>query len=121
FTTVRRWLQLCYGVKSEQKLELVKLIDEIAKIGREKQKSFFSYALKVIRNSAVINQGDARLVKLEEEEKEFVTKFSNILNSKRIPLLAFELNRAMYHIERNANPKILFMDLSFVMHRIMHS
>ncbi len=121
FTNVRRWFNLCYVFKNDQKLELVKLIDELAKIGREKQKSFFSYALKVIRNSAVINQGDARLVKLDEEEKEFVTKFSNILNAKRIPLLAIELNRAMYHIERNANPKILFMDLSFVMHRIMHS
>ncbi len=121
YTTVRRWLQLCYGLKGNQKLELVKLIDEIAKIGREKQKSFFSYALKVIRNASVINQGDARIVKLDDEEAEFVTRFANILNPKRIPLLAKEFNQAMYHIERNANPKILFMNLSFVLHRIMHS
>jgi DNA polymerase-3 subunit delta' len=121
YTMMRRWFNLCYVFKNEQKIELVKLIDEMAKIGREKQKSFFSYALKVIRNSAVINQGDARLVKLDEEETEFIRKFSNILNSKRIPLLANEFNKAMYHIERNANPKILFMDLSFVLHRIMHS
>jgi DNA polymerase-3 subunit delta' len=121
YTTVRRWFQLCYGMKMEQNIELVKLIDEIAKIGREKQKSFFSYALKVIRNSAVINQGDPRLVKLDEAETEFVSKFAKILNSQRIFLMAAEFNKAMYHIERNANPKILFMNLSFRLHRIMHS
>jgi DNA polymerase III subunit delta' len=121
YITVRRWFQLCYGFKGEQRLELVKLIDEIARIGREKQKSFFSYALKVIRNSAVLSQGDPKHVKLDEQEAEFVTRFSKILNVHRIPLMAEELNKSMYHIERNANPKILFMNLSFVLHRIMVS
>lgn len=121
YRTVRKWLQLCYGLSSNQKLELIKLIDDIAKIGREKQKSLFGYSLKVIRNSTIISQGNAKIVKMDEEESEFITKFSNILNTQRIPLLADEFNKAMYHIERNANPKILFMNLSFVLHRILHS
>jgi len=121
YTTVSKWLRLCWSFKNEQKIELVKLIDDIAKIGREKQKSLFGFALKVIRNSAMISQGDAKLVKLDEEETGFVTNFSKILNTTSIPLMANEFNKAMYHIERNANPKILLMDLSFVLHRIMRS
>ncbi len=119
--TVKRWFQLCYSFKADQKIELVKMIDDIAKIGREKQKSFFAFALKVIRNSAIMSMGDDKLVKLDEEETVFVTNFAKILNAQRIPLMANAFNKAMFQIERNANPKILFMDLSFTLHRIMHS
>ncbi|MEI6122779.1 MAG: DNA polymerase III subunit delta [Bacteroidota bacterium] len=121
FTTLRLWLRLCYRFNNEDTLALVKFVDEISKIGREKQKSFFSYALKVIRNSSLLNHGNEKLVKLDANETEFVSKFSGVLNSARIPLLSEELTKAIFHIERNANPKVLFMNLSFTLHRIMHS
>ncbi len=121
FTTLRQWLRLCYRFNNEDSLELVKFVDDIAKIGREKQKSFFNFALKVVRNSSLLNHGNEKLVKLDEDESDFVTKFSNVLNPSRIPLLSMEFTNASYHIERNANPKVLFMDLSFSLYSIMHS
>ena len=121
FTALRQWLRICYRLNNEDALNLVKFVDEISKIGREKQKGFFNYALKVVRNSSLLNHGNDKLVKLDENEIEFVSKFSNILNSDRIPLLSAEFTKASYHIERNANPKVLFMDLSFTLNSIMHS
>ncbi len=121
FITLRQWLRLCYRFNNEDSLELVKFIDDISKIGREKQKSFFNFALKVIRNSSLLNHGNEKLVKLDEEESDFVTKFSNVLNPSRIPLLSAEFTKSCYYIERNANPKVLFMDLSFSLYSIMHS
>jgi DNA polymerase-3 subunit delta' len=45
------------------------------------------------------------------DEKEFIVKFSRFVNQRNYEKLLEEFNSAFYHIERNANPKILFMDL----------
>ena len=63
FNAFRQWMRLCFRLKPADILELVKFVDEMAKIGRENQKSFFSYALKVLRNATIINQGDAKLLR----------------------------------------------------------
>ena len=36
-----------------------------------------------------------------------------------VEIFAEELNKAYFHIERNANPRILFLDLSFKLNRIL--
>ncbi|HOY31945.1 MAG TPA: DNA polymerase III subunit delta [Bacteroidales bacterium] len=121
FSQLQKWLRLCYRFNSDDVFELSKFIDEMSKIGRENQKIFFIYALKIIRNTSLINHGNEKLMKLVEDESEFVKKFSAVLTAERIPGFADEFNKAVYHIERNANPKVLFMDLSLRLNQIMHS
>lgn len=121
FNQLQKWLRLCYRFNSDDVFELSKFIDEMSKIGRENQKIFFIYALKIIRNTSLINHGNEKLMKLVEDESEFVKKFSAVLTADRIPDFADEFNKAVFHIERNANPKVLFMDLSFRLNQIMHS
>jgi len=121
FNLFQRWLRLCYRFNNDDVFELTKFIDEISKIGRENQKIFFNYALKIIRNTSLINHGNDKLVKLTEEESDFVSNFSKVLTAQRIPAFSEELNKAVFNIERNANPKVLFMDLSFKLYQIMHS
>lgn len=121
FNLFQRWLRLCYRFNNDDVFELTKFIDEISKIGRENQKIFFNYALKIIRNTSLINHGNDKLMKLTEEESDFVSNFSKVLTAQRIPSFAEELNKAVFHIERNANPKVLFMDMSFKLHQIMHA
>ena len=42
-------------------------------------------------------------------------KFATLVNERNIPGIREELETAHYHLERNANPKVLFMDLSYRM------
>jgi len=121
FNDFRQWLRLCYRLSSDDAIELSKFIDEISKIGRENQKNFFNFALKIIRNTSLKNHGNEKLMKLVNEETDFVNKFAGVLTPDRIPFFAEEFNKAIYHIERNAYPKVLFMDLSFRLNQIMHS
>ena len=121
FSLFQRWLRLCYRFSNEDVFELTKFIDEISKIGRENQKIFFNYALKIIRNTSLINHGNDKLMKLTEEEADFVSNFSKVITAHRAPAFSEELNKAVFHIERNANPKVLFMDLSFKLNQIMRS
>ncbi|MFA5195497.1 MAG: hypothetical protein WC401_06845, partial [Bacteroidales bacterium] len=118
---LRNWLRICYRFNKEDVLELNHFIDDISKIGREKQKSFFAYALKIIRSSSLQNHGNEKLLNLLDEEKEFIEKFAKVLTTDKIPYVAEEFNKAIYYIERNANPKILFMNLTFLLNQIMRS
>ena len=88
-------------------------IDEMNSAGRERQKNFINYALHIIRESMVLNYGDPQLVKLGADEQDFVKKFAPFIHAGNIERFMDELNKAYYHMERNANAKILFMDLAF--------
>ena len=92
-------------------VKAVAWIDENARSGREKQKQFLQYGLEIFRDCLMFNFGSVDLVRHSGEEKEFITKFARFVNQRNYERLLEEFNSAFYHIERNANPKILFMDL----------
>ena len=73
-----------------------------------------------MRESAMMNYGDASLVKLSGDEQEFVKKFSPFIHGSNIERFIEELNKAHYHMERNANAKILFMDLAFKFNELLN-
>jgi DNA polymerase III subunit delta' len=86
-------------------------IDANALTGREKQKQFLQYSLEIFRDSLMYNFGSRDLVRLSGNEKAFLEKFAPFISQKNYEKLAEEFNSSYYYIERNANPKILFMDL----------
>ena len=96
-------------------------IDENAARGREKQKQFLQYALEVFRDCLMFNYGDKSLVRLSGQEKVFLEKFAPFVNQKNYEKLVEEFNSNYYYIERNANPKILFMDLLLTTRDLIHT
>jgi DNA polymerase-3 subunit delta' len=95
-------------------------IDDISKAGRERQKNFVNYALHIIRESIVLNSNTTELTKLNGLEVEFVKKFSPFIHMGNVETFMEELNKAYYHMERNANVKILFMDLAFKFNELLN-
>ncbi len=95
-------------------------IDEISVAGRERQKNFLNYALHIMRESLILNYADASLVKLGVAEQDFVKKFSPFIHSNNVERFIDELNKAHHHMERNANAKILFMDLAFKFNELLN-
>ena len=59
----------------------------------------------------MFNFGNRDLVRLSGNEKQFLEKFSPYVSHKNFEKLIEEFNSSYYYVERNANPKILFMDL----------
>jgi len=110
FKNLRNWLLMCYYNKFS---EITEFIEEISKVGREKQKAFFQYGLFIIRYCLLENYSNSELINLPEDEKTFVAKLSKIIKPEKCQSITEEFNKAIYHVERNANPKLLFMNLSF--------
>ena len=104
-----QWMRLCYLYDAKGIYDFVL---EIGKLGREKQKNFLAYAQRIIRNALLINFNNPQLAKLNQEEQEFLVNFGRFINHTNIIQYNEELEKAQLHIERNANPNILFMDIS---------
>lgn len=92
-------------------LDLMKWSDEIAKVGRERQKLFLEYASKIIRENFIININQKELVNLTNQEKEFSRKFYSFINESNVVQIYSELNKAYTDIENNAYGKLVFLDL----------
>ena len=95
-------------------------IDEVAATGRERQKNFLKYALHIMRDSLMLSYADESIVKLGSNEEDFVKKFSPFIHANNVERFIDELNKAYFHMERNANTKILFMDLAFKFNELLN-
>jgi DNA polymerase-3 subunit delta' len=110
FVFFRDWLRACYANKVG---DAVEFSEGFAKLGREQQKALMRYALYLVRQCLYQRQGLPQLVRAHGQELEFVQKFSPLLNERNTEGLRRELEAAHAHLERNANPKVLFVDLSY--------
>ena len=99
--------------------QIFEFVDEAAKLGRESQKNLLRYGINLIRECIMMLSDASDLVHLPASELDFVTKFSKQLDLAKAEALANELDKAHYHIERNANPKILFLDVSLQFVKIL--
>lgn len=110
FDLMIRWLRYCV---TDTGLSLVKICeDELSKLGRENQKSFLLYTLNMMRQAVLLKENMSQLVHLPSGEFDFVQKFSKHYRMAQIEEAIRLFEEAHYHIERNANPKILFLDVS---------
>lgn len=92
-------------------LKLMDVAEELAGLGRENQKNFLKYGLHIFRECLLSNYTGNELTNLRDEEQAFLKKFAKFINNQNITEITQEFNDSYYHIERNANPKILFTDL----------
>jgi len=112
FVFFRDWLRACYR---REVVAVSEYAEGFQKFGRERQKSLMRYGLYMIRQCALHWQQVPELVRVVGQEQEFVQGFSKLLNDTNADGIRHELEMAHLHIERNANPKILFNDLSYRM------
>ena len=84
--------------------------NELAGIGREMQKSYLLYALRMFREYFVSNLGEPAMVYLNEEERQFGERFSPYIHERNIEAFNEEFSLAHRQIEQNGNAKIILID-----------
>ena len=110
------WMRMTFADRGPSIFEFV---EEASKIGRESQKSLLRYGISLIRECIMILSDANELVHLPSAELDFVNNFSKQLDFAKAEALINEMDKAHYHIERNANPKILFLDVSLQFVKIL--
>ncbi|MDB5230965.1 MAG: polymerase delta prime subunit [Chitinophagaceae bacterium] len=90
----------------------VKWIDEVSKLGREKQKQFLRYFNHLLEMSIRLKVLGDEHISASDQDKDFANRLNKIASVSQQQVLIEELDRASYHIERNANGKMLFLALT---------
>ena len=60
------------------------------------------------------------MVHLPDLELDTARKMAKVMNIAQSETIIDELEKAHYHIERNANPKILFLDVSLQIIKVLN-
>jgi len=118
------WVRTAFKAKGNATVvqKLIEWSDTIAKSGRETQKSFLHYCLQFFRQALLANYNAKELVFLETQTQGFtLDKFAPFIHSANIIEIEKEVSEALYHIERNGNAKIIMLDLSIKLTKLLHS
>jgi len=99
--------------------ELVQWSETMSKIGRERLMQFFRYGLHVFRESLIMNYADDSIQLTGGSEKAFLKKFAPYVNELNAIDMVTLFDEAIMHINRNANPKIMIMDISLKMMKLV--
>ncbi len=119
FENFSNWMRACY--KGDY-AAIIGWIESISKApgGREKFKRFFSYALKATHNCLIMNNlKNQNILKLPQDEIDFFTRFSPFINHRNIDNITEAFNKAFFHIERNVNQRVVLMDTSFTLVKLL--
>lgn len=92
---------------SNKHLDLLDWAESFAALTRDRQIAFFGEALRLLRESYMLNAGMAQISYLWAEEAAFCSKFAPFVGNHNIEQLVAEIERARAQIVQNGNPLIV--------------
>ena len=116
-----RWVRLAFQVKTSKKAigDLVSFSEVMAKKNREDQKAFLKNSLSIFRKGLLFNYAVER-DGLGFENGFSLEKFAPFVHENNIVDIYDEVQSAYDNIERNGNSKIVFLDASIKLTRLLH-
>lgn len=121
-TLLRDWLN---SILKTGPVAQVKWIEEISKLGREKQKQFLRYCNHLLEQAIKLRITEqskhiqANGFAMPENERDFARRLNQIADISQQKAIVEELDKAAYYIERNANAKMLFHALTIKLYHIL--
>jgi DNA polymerase-3 subunit delta' len=113
----RDWMRICYNLDINA---IVSQVEVFAEQDKEAQKVLFLTGMNTLRESLLKKSQLDSLMRTAPSDRKFIEDFGkNVLTEEKIAALYLLLNDSHYHLERNANVKILFADVSFNAARIL--
>ncbi|MEG1748796.1 MAG: DNA polymerase III subunit delta [Tannerellaceae bacterium] len=88
------------------------MADQLAGIGRERQKNFLAYCQHLIRENFMYRFQEPALNYMSLDEAGFAQKFAPFVNERNVIDIMEELAKAERHVTQNVNAKMVFFDLS---------
>ena len=92
--------------------EMKQWSEQLAGMGRERQKNFLTYAQRMIRENFIYNLHCKEMSYMTLSEQNFSTRFAPFINERNVMGMMDELSEAQIHIEQNVNARMVFFDFS---------
>jgi DNA polymerase-3 subunit delta' len=110
-------MRLCYAKKH---LGLFEWVDEMTTLTREGQRQFMLNAVRLLRESYMLNAGLGSISYLWGEEEAFCKKFAPYIGNHNIEFLVREIESAMLQIGQNGSPRIIFTHLALTISKVIN-
>ncbi len=111
------WMRKVYRIDG---VEILQWSEKFATAGREAQKYFFRYGLHFIREMMMYKATNSiERVRLQNTELNTAIKMADIIEMEQIEPIMQIFDESIRHIERNANAKILLLDTSIRINKIL--
>ncbi|MBL7927536.1 MAG: DNA polymerase III subunit delta [Bacteroidia bacterium] len=112
------WMRLCFNpIKTYA--PLLNWIEGFVKKKREQQKHYFAFCMETCRECLLINYADTSMVRFTDNQFKGLSAFAPYINQNNASEFVQLFSDALYHIDRNANAKIMLLDLSFKIAKLM--
>ena len=95
--------------------DLRKWSEQMGALGREKQKRWLNYFLRMTRENFMYNFHEAELCYMTQKEEDFARNFARFVNEANVLPISDLANLAIRDIGQNANAKIVFFDFALQM------
>tara|TARA_B100000886_G_scaffold336513_1_gene295443 strand:- start:60 stop:1187 length:1128 start_codon:yes stop_codon:yes gene_type:complete len=105
---LKDWLRNCY---SENFLEINNKMEWFNNLSKMSKRAFLHYSLKLMRES-LVSKIETSLVKVSTEEQKFINNFKKTLDKDSLADIILLFDKSISNLDGNANPKILFLNLS---------
>lgn len=118
-----QWVREAFQVKKKPEMlrNIIAWARNIATWNREKQKHFLDYCAEMFRLAMMQNYGmDALVYKKIGVNKFNWEGFSKYVHGANIEEILEEISNADYHLQRNANAKIVWTDMGIKLSRYIH-
>lgn len=89
--------------------------EQVAGMGRERQKNLLDYCMRMVRENFVYNFHRPEMVYMNPDEERFAVRFSPFINERNIFSVSSLFEEAQTHIAQNVNPKMVFFDMALSM------
>jgi DNA polymerase-3 subunit delta' len=113
---LKSWLNVSY---KNSVSTLLPLLDELNRLGREKQKQFLKYFIHITRQSILLEYiHDGKSSSIPPKEMELALNINKLCGFEAKEAIIEEMEKSIYYIERNAHAKMLFHALTIRLHHI---
>src|SRR5690606_5511616 len=106
------WIYACYEHKYGILVNMADAFHELDKIG---QRHRLAYCLSMIRETLLELFNAEKIRRSRPEQGDFISRFAEKMDMKKIERAYVLLNDASYHLDRNGSAKMIFLDLSIKM------
>ena len=115
-------MRLCFHANKKNKIsELIELTEKFASMNRSRQVQFLNYVIENFRKTILYSYNLSEKIPLEINHENFSIKnFSAFVHSENIFLIFNQIEKSIYLINRNANSKLLFLDLSLILSKLIY-
>ncbi|MCZ4407755.1 hypothetical protein O3Q51_02980 [Cryomorphaceae bacterium 1068] len=115
FALFRDWMRTCVAPKNH---DIVEVTEKIAALSRDQQGYFLDYCLNFLHEAVIYAYLGKDKARYMGASAEFAEKFAPYMAGKDLGAFHDTLSKGHRLVERNANPRLLYMKLSAEMIRI---